>query len=636
MLERYKTIILFMNENKLFSLESISHNLGYSSRKVQMLITELREFVDDYGFEIETRHGKGYSLNVIDQKKYNLLIDSLSELKTWAFDSQTQRINVIISLLLTNNNDISIQDIATIIDVSRSTIMRDLVEVERKLEEHNLELVKKQYQGIRIEGEELSKRQMFAIISKETSDLKMLSSDFQKFINNLDTHILMEILHQSLSKYEIEISDEAFQSLLEHLLILLYRSNTKNYISNVGYDNEQINQNYIRASEETLLRLGNEYEISIPRQEIDFLTVQLVGKTNVENIPKQQKDKIKNQITSCLEKIDTEFSTEMNDDEILKQSLMFHIYPMMMRLSYGMALENSIIDFISVQYTNSFLIALKFIEHYQMFEESISRDEVGFLAIHFASYFDRVNDKRLKSIKTILIISESKRSSSQFTKQKISTVFPNAKIELRSYNQLENVSFNDVDIVLATQETNLVPRNSVSFIISELITEKEIDSIKNTIGSSFLFKVQSLKLVDFFNEDLYFVERKESDYLKILYKYSTEMVKKGYAAENFPNSVLNREKRFTTIYENGVAGPHSMDQNAVKDSIAVVVLTQPVSYQGRNVDIILIINAKQGHLFLHKTISDFLLTLINNEDIRQIIRAYPSFQEFKNLIERYQ
>ncbi|MMZ64558.1 Phosphoenolpyruvate-dependent sugar phosphotransferase system, EIIA 2 [compost metagenome] len=121
--------------------------------------------------------------------------------------------------------------------------------------------------------------------------------------------------------------------------------------------------------------------------------------------------------------------------------------------------------------------------------------------------------------------------------------------------------------------------------------------------------------------------------MQLLQNRCEEIVSKGYAADDFPEQVLTRESKFTTIYKNGVAGPHPMRMGAIKDCINVTVLKRPILYEGKPVQLIFLINLRPGQLFLHKEISKLLLIFMEKEESRSRILQAGTYEQFIKEIE---
>src|SRR5699024_12704265 len=126
----------------------------------------------------------------------------------------------------------------------------------------------------------------------------------------------------------------------------------------------------------------------------------------------------------------------------------------------------------------------------------------------------------------------------------------------------------------------------------------------------------------------------EEDYITNIKKQAQKMIDYGVAAKSYTDLVLERENKFSTIYENGVAGPHPIKLNALQNTIGVTILKEPIVWQGKEVQIIFLINVKVGHLFLHKEISKFLMKIIDNKEIRNGILQTTDYEHFLSFIEQ--
>jgi lichenan operon transcriptional antiterminator len=291
---------------------------------------------------------------------------------------------------------------------------------------------------------------------------------------------------------------------------------------------------------------------------------------------------------------------------------------------------------VSAQYANQFIVAMRFIEyHSDLCKYPLSRDEIGYIALHFAAHQERMNQFGFRKIEKILLVGDFRQSNLLLAKSKINVHFPNAKVTARTNSSLKDVMIEDVDLVLVTEEISL-PEISVVWVqVSEAFTEEDFMRIRNVLLlNQDLIQNRPIRgIVDLFFKDLFFIDD-TSNYKDILQKYAQILVDKKYADEGYISSVLEREERFSTVYENGVAGPHGMDQKALIDSIAVILLRGNVEYRDKPVKLIFLINIKQGHLFIHQEISDLLLKIMVDVSLVNRLCQINNFLEFKMYLEK--
>ncbi|MPM70181.1 putative licABCH operon regulator [bioreactor metagenome] len=353
-------------------------------------------------------------------------------------------------------------------------------------------------------------------------------------------------------------------------------------------------------------------------------------------MPAELRDDYRQKIVTALSRVDADYATNYAKDVTLIEYLLLHIYPLLKRVAFQLELKNSLIEAVSAQYANQFIVAMRFIEyHPDLSLHQLSRDEIGYIALHFAAHQERENQFSFKKIEKILLVGDFRQSNLILAKSKLLTYFPNAKVLSRTKSALSGLVSGEVDLVLVLDDKDLPPLKAVCVRISEGLSEDDFIRIRNMLllNQDFLQNKPLRGIADLFFEELFFVEE-HTDYEAILSKYATILADRHYADPSYRQSVLEREKRFSTVFENGVAGPHGMDQKALIDSIAVIILKNTAFYRGKPVRLIFMINIKQGHLFIHQEISDCLLKIMGDEALVNRLCQTDKFTEFQMYLER--
>lgn len=107
----------------------------------------------------------------------------------------------------------------------------------------------------------------------------------------------------------------------------------------------------------------------------------------------------------------------------------------------------------------------------------------------------------------------------------------------------------------------------------------------------------------------------------------------GYATEEYSDEVLTREQRLSTVYDNGISGPHSINQNAEIDSIGLIHLKEAVYYEEKYVKTIFMINLKKGHMFLYQDVSDLILWVIESHQKLNEVLAENKYSSFIRMLK---
>ena len=178
-----------------------------------------------------------------------------------------------------------------------------------------------------------------------------------------------------------------------------------------------------------------------------------------------------------------------------------------MRVTYGLTLSDSLVKSVSVQYMNAFLVAMRFIDyHEELNEYQLSRDEIGYLALHFATHIERENQAKMQSIKKIVFIADSMKSSTLLIKTKIQSYFPLANIMVIPHMSVAKHDMEEIELIISTEPVCLEKGQNKVVVIHQNLDEKDFHKIKNEIifsGEQYTNNV--LGLQDLFYEDLFWL-----------------------------------------------------------------------------------------------------------------------------------
>lgn len=610
-------------------MQVMKQELNFSERKIRELLKELRQLGEKNGFKVITIVHQGYLLEIESVSKFETFLEQLTGFEVLDVENKKYRHALIIYMLLENKGYITLNQIAEVLDISRNTVISDIDAVKHQLKSEQLTIQSKSHYGLRLEGDEYQRRKLFSRIIKQVIELENLPLQYFEFIKTLDFTEVKGAFQKLLQRYNMQMTKNTIESIMIHLKILLFRMNQNNEITEVKINRDLIGEDSYQLTKELVSFLEEKFHVAIREEEIDLIASQIYGKATSNKVPKEKELEMMATIDKALIKIDKEYATEFSKDALLQECLLLHVYPLLLRVSFGLELTNSLITSISAQYTNSFLVSLRFIEyHDELRKYPLSRDEIGYLALHFAAHQERKNQEILSSIRNILMISDSRRSKTLLLKAKIESQFPEANIVLKTQYDIPTYHMDEVDLILSTIQIENVADDIPFVLISEELNENKLQKMKNTI----LFHQKKIakkapKLQNLFHKELFFIEE-ATNYIEIIERYAKELVAKGYADPDYPASVLEREQKFTTIYENGIAGPHGMSQNAKVDSIAVIILRHPIRYEEKEVKCIFLLNIRKNYLFLHQEISNFIMKIIQDAGLANTLVQSKSFEEF--------
>ncbi|RRJ62072.1 PRD domain-containing protein [Paenibacillus oralis] len=615
--------------------------VGLGERTVRGVIRSLDRTGAKHGFGIKTIRNQGFLLEIEEENRFAAYLEHVRRLRSMVdSDNAASRQQYIIYYLLQSDAFKSMDQVAEEMGISRTTLTSDLKEVELKIAPFQLELLRRSHYGVKIEGEEKNIRKAFSHFILQNHQAIEQNEDFNKFSRKFDAHKdqLKAYLLQVLKEKELRISDVFLNNIVTHLFILLYRISKSNYIVSGQAMLKTPEPLYRDIAEKIADWVVQHYEMALPPDEMDYLALHISGKTIVEHIGEDTKQELQQGISVILRRLDQEFLTGFSLDEDLQQSLLMHMFPLLNRLYYNLQLDNPLVEDVYSEYANVFVISFRFAEIIEeQYGFKMSRDEVGYVALHFATHLERKKQQNLEQFKRIAVICSTGAGSAHLIRLKLEAVFPKASVITASISEMEDMLNRPVDLILTTVPLATDFKEKPVIHIKSLLDDQEIQRIRELLSLRIDPSRPSYKLSDFkdlFRRELFHLSGPE-DYMKLLEERCQEIVGKQYAAEDFPRQVLLRERKFTTIYKNGVAGPHPMRMSAIKDCINVTLLKKPALFEDKLVQCIFIINLQPGQLFLHKEISKLLLTLMEKDDVRSRILAVTSFEQFMKEIENF-
>lgn len=635
---RHLNVLRILQKMDIVPLEHLQKELFLSDRSIRTLLKELKNDGKKYGFIILTQPKKGYVLKVENTELFQQYQEKQLFLQNEHSGHKHERVPKILFFLLQQVDYISLQKIADLLGVSRNTIIQDLPEVRNNVMLYHLELDAKSHYGIKITGKEIDYRRAFTKYVLESEAYLLGIRGFIDFIETVDMEEITKYFLFLLNKNNLSASTKSIDSILIHLRVLMYRATQENFISELGDNMSTIQKPYHEIAKSLVSWVEEEYQITLPKIEEIFLASQISGKTSAGQVPEEEEEAIVNRIVSVLEKIDAEFFTAFSKDEILKDALLLHMYPLLKRIAFKMELANPLVEDVSSRYANVFLVALRFSEVWEQDDSfSLSRDEIGYLALHFASYLERRRQEVLSKVKRIAVVSGTGGGSAFLLQTKLEEAFPKSVITNIPLTSVIDLRDEHVDLILSTVDIGIqMADEKIPIIfIKNLLDDTEIRRIKEILIGKEYSESDNITIFDLFSEQFFSVQPEQtSDYLATIESMAKMMVESGDADANFVHSVLEREKKFSTIYQNGVAGPHSMTLNAIRNSIGVEILKKPLVYNGKEVKIIFLINIRNGNLFLYREISKFLLRIMNDAKAVEEIRKIKSFKDFQLFLKK--
>lgn len=200
----------FLEFGKL-SLDNISDMLNVSRRTVYRTISDLTTSLKHSEIAIIKEDNKYYLKGRLDQ-----LSDYLSDVTTQLVYTRQERLNMMTYQLLLNDDEVTNEALQTQFDVSNVTVIQDIADIEERLRDFDLHLIRKK--GYFLEGNDETKRRVLAILLTNNISLPHFRQHrYGRFA--LLTPERLSQASQSFQRYRKDLPD--FDAKLQQFFIIL-------------------------------------------------------------------------------------------------------------------------------------------------------------------------------------------------------------------------------------------------------------------------------------------------------------------------------------------------------------------------------------------------------------------------------
>lgn len=402
--ENLKILKIISEHDGFIKIAELSSRLKVSDRSIRYKINEIDDFLSNCGFEAFTRqHKKGIKLNDTPELKEFLerYLSSYTPLQ-YAY-SKEERKHFMISEIIQTDEPVNISFFMTTFHISKNTVMKELTEIEDFFTDFDLKLIRKPRVGIYLEGSERQKRialakinaqmisveDLFNYISTGRGSSKLNTLQFETLFSDIDLDYLDTLLKEIEVETKMTFSDEAYGSMMTHLVIMIKRiqMDKKIILIDAPIDSYRYEEE-IRISENIIKKIEDHYHIKVPEEEINYLVLHLMSAkvTKLESDEENKEDeltKVIRKMVSVMEKI---YGVCFKNPKLLEEGLLLHLRPAVNRIRFNLTIENPLFDDILLQYRVLFentRLVTEYLEEY--IGKPVSDHEVAYIMLHFGA-----------------------------------------------------------------------------------------------------------------------------------------------------------------------------------------------------------------------------------------------------------
>ncbi len=632
-----RKILQLLVKTEYMTATELAEKLGIGVKTVRTRIKELNSQLTQNDVTICSKPRYGYYLDLEGKQKTEELLKSGNQDESQIPATSRERIHYLLAYLLNQKDYVKSENLCEFLYISKGTLTNALRQVEEVYQKYHITIDKKPNYGIKVKGREFDIRQCMMDVFVKKDGLEGVGRVYQ----TQEIQSLGKRVYQCMQKYGIEFSEIAYNDFIEHIYIAIRRIRQGQFVEETqGPKPGTAEAQFIK---ELVDFIEEEYHVTFPQVEQDYLTLQLAGRGIVKEeqqranfVMQSEMDELVDQMLNMVYR---EFQVDFRNNLELRMALNQHLVPLSIRLKYHIFLRNPMLEEIKKNYIFAYTVASQvssILKEY--YECEISEDEIGELAEIFELALEQRESEKKKY--SILIVCASGRSSSQLLKYRYSQEFKENIKEIYVCNlyEVEAFDFSKVDYVFTTVPIQTyVPVPILE--VSSFLKESDIVAVRKLFeqeSKDFLWKYYRPEL---FFTDIHGTTRDEvlaklCGRVEMATRKNTGIWKNIVSASELLQSVLGREELSPTDYGNLVAIPHPDKVFLENTLVAVAVLEQPILWKREPVQVIiltLIGSAEDADIQkFYEATTDLLLRA---DDITELIKR-KSFDSLMGMLKK--
>lgn len=617
--------------NEVVPQDELAKRFSVSTRTIRSDINEINEVIQNYSAHIVYERGHGYRLKIEDEALFATFTQQKDEDSNIPRTSK-ERIDALLLKLLMLSLPVKLDDIAEEWFISRGTLQQDMGAVREQLQKYQIALESIPHQGIRLNGSEWAIRACMTetlwrrYCAQLTPELATFRPDC---LDNLDLTYIDKVLHNSMNRFDIRISNEGHLYLVFNCAVTILRITRGHELtSTVKNDDseEVIRKACDEISKGLIYFLGND----LSSAELDFLHDQIIAQRISNQDSSTQKSGSHSELSEyILNYINELYNYDLRNDEKLKKDLNTHLAALITRLQYHISTPNPLLSDIKQYYPFAYDVTLSALTSAskQLLPHPINEDELGYLAVHIGVSLERNYGAGSIRQTDVLVVTDAGNSTFRVVESKIMREFPQLKfsrgLTLQEYESLEEVS---EDFVITT--VRISEKNKPVIKIAPFPTPYQLEQVGRL---AMVDQTRPYIIERFFDERFFMVINEKISQGTLFQMVCHKLQQEGYVTADFYPSLQERESIVSTLLGEGIALPHSLGLLANKTVVATIVAPQGIEWNKEtkeNAYVVFLLAISKADYEEAMAIYDLFVTFVKEKTTRRLINV-KNFNEFQ-------
>ncbi|MFS0872034.1 BglG family transcription antiterminator [Paenibacillus xylanilyticus] len=503
--KRQREIVEFLLEHPHeVTAGEIAIAVKVSTRTVHRELQMIEKWLEPLGMKLEKKSGTGVR---IDPGSNDLAaLRQQLELNEYVEFTPEERKLFMLCILLDEAEPVKLLALSSDLKVTVSTVSNDLDELEPRIRQAGLKLVRRRGYGVKINGSETAYRAAIAGLALEFLDESdLFGRQPEQGVSKVNQKLLSMIGHRDVLTVENalwqpdidwleHIPERQYTKLLIQLSVALARIR-KGFTVGRGTAQKTIHSSTLDMNVPEYMAsrlcgvLSSQLGISFAKEEQNYLhkllieTEQLIHSTRLLPVDDLV---LLDMVRSLMDQMQGRTGYAFQEDRLLREGLIAHMQPVMERIGGQQSIRNPLLQQIRRDY-DSLFVEVKEAVQQAWPDTDVPDEEIGFLVMHFGASIERL--RVLKREIRAIIVCTSGIGSSRMLSSRLSKEIPEIRIiDSASWYEAARIPEEDYDLILSTVDLPMEPHQY--YKVSPLLTADESERLRQYIQNTTLQREQ--------------------------------------------------------------------------------------------------------------------------------------------------
>lgn len=465
-------------------VRNLAEQLGVSERTVRYDLSLLEDWLKERDVRLKRVPQKGVCFDTKNREKAWEILQEQDEYVTEnRFLNSGERVGMMIIDVLEGESDYSFDEGPRRFGVSRATFVRDMEKVSEWFDGHNVQLLRKQRRGVRIDADEIVCRRLIIDFIQENSSQPMLMKYFilykdeesetvsrpstftyiNRIFGTVNLNQLIAEVDVYLKKWHITISDEKYIWMIYYLVVMITRIKDGHVVTRLPKQYDSLTNN--TQKNELKQKIQKDLSQYLTEEEAENEAFYLVAYMYMSAKKGKETDLDSGSETAIKasaylqEEIRSKLGLDLSGDSELLDALKTHLQAAIIRAQLGIPAHNAMLEEIQIKFPDIYAICKEIAEDIgDRYGVLLSEEEIGFVTMYIVLSIQK-NSGRLdesENVRAALICGYGVGTVA-FLTSSLKRQFPMiAIVDQLSIFDIQSYDFSQIDLVFTTIDIPLV------------------------------------------------------------------------------------------------------------------------------------------------------------------------------------